>query len=53
MPTHNLPAHFAGQPISILVRATNWIGDAIMTLPALRTIRKNLPLAKITVLAQP
>ncbi len=53
MPTHNLPAQFAGQPISILVRATNWIGDAIMTLPALRTIRANFPAAKITVLAQP
>jgi len=53
MPTHNLPAQFVGQPLSILVRATNWIGDAIMTLPALRTIRENFPQAKITVLAQP
>jgi len=53
MPTFNLPTQFAGQPISILVRATNWIGDAIMTLPAVRTIRANFPMAKITVLAQP
>ena len=53
MPLCNLPAHFAGRPISILVRATNWIGDAIMTLPAVRTIRANFPAARITVLAQP
>lgn len=53
MPPYDLPAHFAGQPISILIRATNWIGDAIMTLPAVRTIRANFPQAQITVLAQP
>lgn len=50
---HNLPSQFAGQPISILIRSTNWIGDAIMTLPAVRTIRANFPEARITVLAQP
>ena len=40
-------------PKKILVRSTNWIGDAIMTTPALRTIRENFPGAKISVLAQP
>jgi len=53
MPSFDLPRHCAGQPISILIRATNWIGDAIMTLPALKTIRANFPLARLTVLAQP
>jgi len=53
MSSFNLPAQFANQPISILIRATNWIGDAIMTLPAIRTIRANFPKAQITVLAQP
>ncbi|MEW6427170.1 MAG: lipopolysaccharide heptosyltransferase II [Thermodesulfobacteriota bacterium] len=38
---------------NILIRATNWIGDAIMTLPAVRSIRQNYPEARITVLAQP
>ncbi len=37
----------------ILVRSTNWIGDAIMTTPALRTIRENFPRAEITLLALP
>lgn len=37
----------------ILVRSTNWIGDAIMTTPALRTIRQNFPQAEITLLALP
>jgi heptosyltransferase-2 len=40
-------------PKKILVRSTNWIGDAIMTTPAVRTIRQNFPEAEITVLAYP
>ena len=40
-------------PKKILVRSTNWIGDAIMTTPAVRTIRQNFPDAEITVLAYP
>lgn len=35
----------------ILVRATNWIGDAVMSLPALRAIRTRYPNAEITILA--
>jgi len=37
----------------ILVRGTNWIGDVVMSLPALETIRKSVPHARITVLAKP
>lgn len=37
----------------LLVRSTNWIGDAVMTTPALRSIRHNFPDAEITVLALP
>lgn len=40
-------------PGKILVRSTNWIGDAIMTTPAVRTIRENFPAAEITMLAYP
>lgn len=40
-------------PKRILIRSTNWIGDAIMTTPAVHTIRKNFPDAEITVLAVP
>lgn len=36
---------------SILVRSTNWIGDAVMTTPALRAIRESFPGARVTVLA--
>jgi len=39
--------------VRILVRATNWIGDAILSLPALRAIRKRFPEAEIAVLAKP
>lgn len=37
----------------ILVRSTNWIGDAVMTTPAIRTIRRSFPQAEITLLALP
>jgi heptosyltransferase-2 len=37
----------------ILVRGTNWVGDALMTLPALAAVRSNFPGAKIHVLAKP
>jgi len=37
----------------VLVRGTNWIGDVIMTLPAIAAIRQSLPHSRITVLAKP
>ncbi len=39
--------------MKILVRATNWIGDAVMCIPALWAIRRRWPEAEITVLARP
>ncbi|MBU0480670.1 MAG: lipopolysaccharide heptosyltransferase II [Proteobacteria bacterium] len=41
------------KPDKILIRSTNWIGDAIMTTPAVRTIRENYPEAMISILAYP
>jgi heptosyltransferase-2 len=37
----------------VLVRATNWVGDVVMTLPALEALRENCPEAAIHVLARP
>jgi heptosyltransferase-2 len=37
----------------ILVRATNWVGDAVMCLPALCALRASYPEAHIAVLARP
>ena len=37
----------------ILIRATNWIGDAVMCIPALAEIRARFPEARITLLARP
>ncbi len=37
----------------ILIRAANWVGDAIMTTPVIRAVRKNYPQAHVTVLAKP
>jgi heptosyltransferase II len=39
--------------VKIFIRATNWIGDAIMALPALRAVRTRFPEAEITILARP
>ena len=36
----------------LLVRATNWLGDAVMSIPALREIRRARPEAHITILAR-
>jgi len=38
---------------SILVRGTNWIGDCVCSLPALRVIRQSFPSAKITLMVKP
>jgi heptosyltransferase-2 len=37
----------------ILIRAPNWIGDAVMATPAVRAVRVHFPEAAITVLAKP
>jgi len=39
--------------MKLLIRATNWVGDAIMALPALRTIRERFRGAEIAILARP
>jgi len=39
--------------MKILVRATNWVGDAVMSIPALRAIRGRWPNAEIVILARP
>lgn len=44
---------FPRHPEKILIRSTNWIGDAIMTTPAVRTIRENFPDSEITLLGLP
>lgn len=37
----------------ILVRATNWVGDAVMSVPALQKVRERFPRAHIAILARP
>jgi len=37
----------------IVVRAPNWLGDVVLSLPAVRDLRRNLPGAGVTVLARP
>ena len=37
----------------VCVRATKWLGDAVMSLPAIRAIRGVFPHAHIAVVARP
>lgn len=39
--------------MKLLVRAPNWVGDAVLSLPALRAIRRVFPEALLAVLARP
>lgn len=42
-----------GNVRKLLIRAVNWVGDAVMTTPAIGTIREHFPQAEITLLANP
>ncbi|MFZ5587748.1 MAG: lipopolysaccharide heptosyltransferase II [Thermodesulfobacteriota bacterium] len=42
-----------GRPRRVLVRGVNWVGDAVMTLPALTALGRACPQAEIAVLAKP
>ncbi len=41
------------QPFRLLVRSVNWLGDAVMTVPAVRAMRASRPDLEITVACQP
>jgi len=38
---------------SILIRGTNWVGDAVIAIPAMREIRRLFPHARISLLVRP
>jgi heptosyltransferase II len=51
-----MPRARPGGPVGfskILIRATNWVGDAVMSLPAIRAVHARFPEAEIVVLARP
>jgi len=37
----------------ILIRSANWVGDAVMSLPAIASVRQSFPRAEIFILAKP
>ncbi len=39
--------------MKLLIRATNWVGDAILALPAIRAVRSRFSNAQISILARP
>jgi heptosyltransferase-2 len=40
-------------PSRVVVRAPNWVGDVVLSLPALRDLRRCFPAARLEVLARP
>jgi lipopolysaccharide heptosyltransferase II len=50
-----LPKNLSPQqlkPFRILIRSSNWLGDAVMSVPAVRAIKKGRPDAHVTILVQ-
>ena len=50
-----LPSGFASsalKPFRILIRSTNWLGDAVMSVPAVRAIKRGRPDAHVTILTK-
>ncbi len=47
-----VPSRFADVQ-RILVRSTNWVGDAVMSIPALEALRASFPRAEIVLLSKP
>jgi heptosyltransferase-2 len=39
------------QPFRLMIRSTNWLGDAVMTVPAVRSMARSRPDLEITVVA--
>jgi heptosyltransferase-2 len=48
-----MPSAHANEIKRVVVRGTNWVGDSVMTLPALRALRRVLPEARITLVVRP
>ena len=46
-----VPAGTSLQPFRILVRSSNWLGDAVMSMPAVRAIKCGRPDAHVTIAA--
>jgi lipopolysaccharide heptosyltransferase II len=46
-----LPQNARPQPFRILVRSSNWLGDAVMSVPAVRAIKRGRPDAHVTIVA--
>jgi len=43
----------SGHPEKILIRGTNWIGDAVISIPAMKQLRRLFPHAHISLLVRP
>src|SRR5437762_5403837 len=41
------------EPRKILIRGPNWVGDAVLAIPAMKALREHFPNAEITLLVRP
>ncbi len=49
----HVPAGMKLKPFRVLVRGTNWLGDSVLTIPALRAIKSGRPDCHLTLLTPP
>ncbi len=49
----HVPEGLQLQPFRVLVRSSNWLGDAVLNIPLLRAIKAGRPDAHVTVLCRP
>ena len=47
------PENALASPRKLMVRAPNWVGDAVISLPALQALRERYPTAEVLVVAKP
>lgn len=40
-------------PAKIVIRGPNWVGDAVLSIPAMKAVRERFPAAEITLLVRP
>src|SRR5207253_7142538 len=47
------PAEAVMETQKILIRGPNWVGDAVLAIPAMKAVREHFPEAEITLLVRP
>src|SRR5258706_4557370 len=50
---HRPPLQKSMEARKILIRGPNWVGDAVLAIPAIKAVRERFPKSEITLLVRP